>query len=92
MTVTLLIFDYYTFDIPTTDGPDIPPAYPSNIPPGFKCRKPALYKVFWGLRIPVEYVAFPMLPVMLRDSKSSEVTLRAGSSPAFGTIKIKASR
>lgn len=36
MTVTILIFDYYTFDVLTADGPDIPPAYPSNIPPTSK--------------------------------------------------------
>jgi len=36
MTVTILVFDYYTFDVLTANGPDIPPAYPSNIPPTSK--------------------------------------------------------
>jgi len=31
MTVTILIFDYYTFNVLTANGPDIPPAYPSNV-------------------------------------------------------------
>jgi len=49
MTVTILIFDYYTFDIPTTDAPDIPPAYPSNIPPTSKIYvKTALLREPWS--------------------------------------------
>ncbi|WP_286725762.1 hypothetical protein, partial [Pelotomaculum sp. PtaB.Bin117] len=36
MTVTILVFDYYTFDVPTADGLGIPPEYPSNIPPTSK--------------------------------------------------------
>ena len=49
MTVTILIFDYYTFDVLTADVPDIPPAYPSNIPPTSKiCVKTALLREPWS--------------------------------------------
>jgi hypothetical protein len=49
MTVTILIFDYYTFDVLTADGPNIPPEYPSNIPPTSKIHvKTALLKELWS--------------------------------------------
>jgi hypothetical protein len=49
MTVTILVFDYYTFDVLTACGPDIPPEYPSNIPPTSKiCVKTALLREPWS--------------------------------------------
>jgi len=49
MTVTVLIFDYYTFDVMTADGLDIPPEHPSNIPPTSKiCVKTALLREPWS--------------------------------------------
>ena len=49
MTVTISDFDCHTFDVPTTDDPDIPPAYPSNIPPTSKIHvKTALLREPWS--------------------------------------------
>jgi len=49
MTVTLLIFDYYTFDVLTVDDPNIPPSHPSNIPPTSKIdAKTVLLREPWS--------------------------------------------
>jgi hypothetical protein len=44
-----LIFDYYTFNVLRANGPDIPPAYPFNIPPTSKIDvKTALLRDPWS--------------------------------------------